>query len=425
VTPPGEPRVLWVSHFVPYPPKGGVLQRGYGLVTGVARHLELHLLALNQPRLLRQTLPSAPDRLGVAVAHLQRHCASVAVSAIPSETLPLGRVLAGGCALVLGRSYTEAWLWSTRLGGWIAEAVRRVKPDIVHFDTVSLAPYMSAIPAGIPVSLGHHNIESLMMRRRAMRASGKLQTWYLREEARRICRLERVAARRAVLQVVCSDLDAKRLRRLGHRGRIVVAENGVGAPELPACDAASATETPAQPDVAFVGRMSAYTNRDAAEVLVRDIWPIVRARLPEARLHIVGSSPPQCALDLAAGDPAVKVWGFVDSVTDVVPGGAIFVCPIRDGGGTKLKILDAANRGMPIVAHPIALEGLSFRPGVDVLTAESPGEFASAIEALAASRNLRAQLVERAYAIVRSQYSFDSIARRLSLDFRSVCRPSD
>jgi glycosyltransferase involved in cell wall biosynthesis len=409
-------RVLWVSHFLPYPPTGGVLQRGYGLISRLGTSCELHLLAMHQPRLFRQTGESSGLSKEDAINELKKHCSSVETIDIPSEVRPLGRHVAAVLAALQGRSYTEQWLMSSAMQVAVAAAVRRTRADLVHFDTISLAPYSSAC-RDVRLSLGHHNIESHMMWRRSKNASNEVGKRLLKVEASRILELEKTYAPRMDLNVVCSALDGTRLRRMTGARRIHVAENGVLGPEA---DSISLSSRALTTRLLFVGRMSAYTNRDAAEFLARDIWPAIAARRPKLTLDIVGSGAPAAAHELATADSRVKVHGFLADLSQVLAPGTIFVCPVRDGGGTKLKILDAMNRGLAIVAHPLALEGIDARDGDHVLLASTPGEFADAIDGLVGSPERRVMLAQNAFQLVRDRYAFDAIADQLYLRFEST-----
>lgn len=414
-------RLLWFSHFVPYPPSGGVLQRGFGLVTGLARHFEIHLLALNQPRLVRQTAGDGPDVLNSLVKQLERYCASVTLAGIPAETQRQGQARAAARALLQGRSYTETWLQGRSIQAQWSAALNAVKPDLVHFDTISLAPYVRANTGKVATSLGHHNIESQMMRRRATKEPNSLKRHLLSLEATRILRLERAAAPLFDLHVVCSSVDARRLRRLTGAQQVHVAENGVLGPEVEEAqlEDTAVFETSAG-RLLFVGRMSAYTNRDAAEYLAREIWPEIVRVYPEARLDVAGSGAPPAVTELAASDPRVKSWGFVPDLAAILVPGSIFVCPVRDGGGTKLKILDAMNRGLPIVAHPIALEGIKAIKDQHVLVARTPGEFAAETLKLLRSPQLRMALATAAFRLVREKYAFAEISRTLADRYAEV-----
>jgi glycosyltransferase involved in cell wall biosynthesis len=414
-------RLLWFSHFVPFPPAGGVLQRGFGLLTGLAKHFEIHLLALNQPRLVRQTAGDHSGALDCLVAQLRPYCASIRVVGIPAESGRSGRARAAARALFSRRSYTETWLEGSAIGAQLSLTSRAVRPDLMHFDTISLAPYIRNKDQGVAASLGHHNIESQMMRRRAIREHNLLKSRLLSFESARILQLERAYAHSFDLHVVCSPVDAKRLRRLTDAREIHVAENGVLGPEVEESQLSSdAVFASSAGRLLFVGRMSAYTNRDAAEYLAREIWPEITRHHPNVRLDIAGSGPPAAVTDLAASDPRVKSWGFVPDLSSILVPGSIFICPVRDGGGTKLKILDAMNRGLPIVAHPLALEGIKVVKDQHVLVARTPAEFAAETLRLLNSQPLRKALASAAFQHVREQYAFTEISRNLATRYSDV-----
>lgn len=414
-------RLLWFSHFVPFPPAGGVLQRGFGLISGLARYFEIHLVALNQPRLVRQTAGDHSGAVDSLVAQLRPYCASIRVLGIPAESGRSGRARAAARALLLRRSYTETWLEGSAIAAQLSLASRAIRPDLVHFDTISLAPYIHEKDQGIAASLGHHNVESQMMRRRAIKERNSLKSRLLSLESARILQLERAYARMFDLHIVCSAVDAKRLRRLTGAHEIHVAENGVLGPEVEESQLASdAVFASSAGRLLFVGRMSAYTNRDAAEYLAREIWPEIARRHPNVTLDIAGSGPPPAVTDLAAHDPRVKSWGFVPDLSTILVPGSIFICPVRDGGGTKLKILDAMNRGLPIVAHPVALEGIEVVKDRHVLVARTPTEFAAETVRLLNSQPLRKTLATAAFHHVREKYAFAEISRNLAARYSDV-----
>ena len=416
-------RVLWISHFVPFPPAGGVLQRGYGLLSRMAPYCEIHLLAMHQPRLFAQSAVPAGVTIESAAAELRKLCATVEIVQIPSESRALGRALSVAIAAVTGKSYTESWLWSPEMNQRTAMAFGRYQPDIAHFDTISLAPYIPDRGAGVGISLGHHNIESHMLWRRATNTNSLVVSRLLRVEAARVLSLERHYSPMADVNVVCSRLDARRLARLTGARSIHVAENGVLSPEWnPDGESTSAPSAPSHARLVFVGRMSAYTNRDACNFLVSEIWPAVHDANQYVSLDIVGSGAPAAALELARTDSRVRVHGFVADLAPFTGCDAIFVCPVRDGGGTKLKILDAMNRGLPIVAHPVAVEGIDVIDGVHVMLARTPAEFAGAVHELAASRERRFAMSREAFSLVRRKYSFDAIAQGLLCRFEAITR---
>jgi len=130
-------------------------------------------------------------------------------------------------------------------------------------------------------------------------------------------------------------------------------------------------------DLLFVGSYQHPPNIDAAQWFVSEIWPLVRAELPEAEFHLIGSKAPESvrALD---GD-GVRFHGFVESLEPWLDNCRLAVAPLRYGAGIKGKVNISMSRGQPVVATPIAVEGMFAKPGRDVLVAESPADFAAAV----------------------------------------------
>jgi len=191
--------------------------------------------------------------------------------------------------------------------------------------------------------------------------------------------------------------------------RTVEVPNGV---DLDYFHPGSTPETPGR--LVFAGRLSAYANRSAARAIARDIWPRVRSRVPDATLDIVGADPPPEAADLARSDPRVRVPGFVDDVRPYLDQAEVYVCPITDGGGTRLKVLDALAMGKAMVAHPVACEGIEVRDGESVLLATTPDAFAEKIAGLLADPDRRRSIGNAGRRLVQARYSYAGIGRRMA-----------
>jgi glycosyltransferase involved in cell wall biosynthesis len=412
-------RVLWVSHFVPYPPKGGVLQRGFGLVSAVAKELDLHLFCFHQPRLMAQTLGASVDALPGALKALTSHSVSIRTARIPSEQHQIARYAVAASALVRRKSFTGEWLRSRLASEQLCQYIEEIRPDVVHLDTVSLAHLIDIVPAATAITLGHHNVESHMMWRRAKTAPTVVQRAYLRYEAGRLLALEASVVSRVQSNVVCSRLDGRRLQKLHGAQNWFIAENGV-----PNTLTSVSSPWRREPRFVFVGRMSAYTNRQAALELADEIWPALSACFPDATLDVIGAAPPRSLVELARRDPRVFAHGFVSDLDAVISPGMTFLCPIRTGGGTKLKVLDAMHRGWPVVAHPVALEGLEATPLRHYLPACTPAEYVAAVKSMIAGPNMVQALTDAARDLVMSKYSFDSIGKKLAGHFVDVSRAS-
>jgi glycosyltransferase involved in cell wall biosynthesis len=181
-------------------------------------------------------------------------------------------------------------------------------------------------------------------------------------------RVQRRAAADAGAVVVCSELDRD---RLGAPVAVVI-PNGY---DLPASDAAPGVE-PSAPRLTMIGLMTYAPNADGARYFARDVLPAVRARVPEASFSVVGRH--DGTLDDISGLPGVDVVGPVDDVEPVLRGTAAVVVPLRAGGGTRLKVLEAWAHALPVASTSLGCEGLGASPGVDLLIGDTAADLASA-----------------------------------------------
>jgi len=400
-------RILWLSHIVPYPPKGGVLQRSYHLLRETASRHQVTLFAFVQQRPLEQCFGDLETGLAESEKALSHFCSEVRFLPIPMESKWQGMARLAARSLFSRNSYTMNWLRSKQF----AHAMRELSADsfdLVHADTISLAPYVSYFP-GIPRALDHHNVESQMMLRRADNDSNPLKRIYFRQEARKILREERRYCPEFNTNIMCSKLDAERLIELVPSARMDVIPNGV---DVDYFRPQPEQEVPGR--LVFAGRMAAYTNRQAALFIVRELWPVLAQAFPEITFDLVGGGPPAEATALALRESRFRAPGFVDDIRISIAEASIYVCPITDGGGTKLKVLDALAMGKALVADPIACEGIDVVEGESVRFASTPQEYVRVIGELLNDPMQRSRLAGAGRLLVEDYYGYAGIGKKLS-----------
>ncbi|HXQ29622.1 MAG TPA: glycosyltransferase family 4 protein, partial [Gemmatimonadales bacterium] len=162
----------------------------------------------------------------------------------------------------------------------------------------------------------------------------------------------------------------------------------------------------------FVGTLNWYPNQEAIRYFLSDVWPQLLADDPERRLTVIGRDPPPFLL-AAARSGTVSAPGFVDDVRSYLADAAIYICPIRDGGGTRLKVLDALAMGKPVVGTGLAVEGLDLVEEEHYLRAESPDAYVRQIRRLEKDPALRERLGRTGRRLVEERYSWDVIATKL------------
>jgi glycosyltransferase involved in cell wall biosynthesis len=402
-------KILWLSHLIPYPPKGGVLQRSYNLIKEVSKYHEIHLIAFNQVNLLGSMFHSVEEGKILSTEHLLGLCKTVKFVEIPSEKTKHGKYLLALKSLFTATPYTVNWLQSKVMLEAINKLTMQYNFDLIHFDTISLAQYVEAINRQKPLVLDHHNIESHMMLRRSRHESNILKKLYYMQEGYKLLFYEKEVCSLFDLHITCSVLDTKRLGLIDPSLKIDEVPNGVDVHYFK-----EVGEEYAAHGLVFAGGLNWYPNKDAMLLFAREIWPRLKARIPNVSMDVIGKDPPDELVLLSKNDNSFHVHGFVDDVRPYISRAGIYVCPIRDGGGTKLKLLDAFSMSKAVVAHPAACEGLDVIDGSHVLFAENSDEFVKKIIQLIKNEELRLSLGAAARQLVVNNYSFHEIGKKLA-----------
>lgn len=240
----------------------------------------------------------------------------------------------------------------------------------------------------------------------AGRASHLYRAW-------RFWRYERSEQRRAALSIYVSSLDADTYRKFFPRRAVAVVPNGVDTEFFRPMVGGVPTSM-----VVFEGNMNFHANVDAAQRLVREILPLVQQRIPTARAVLVGRDPSPEASQLAGS--AVEVTGTVPDIRPYLARASVFACPMRLGSGIKNKILQAWAMGMPVIATPESLGGLSARDGENILVRDDVRAFAKAVCDVMTDPALAMRLGAAGRATVESEYSWQRQAENFAARLQAV-----
>jgi polysaccharide biosynthesis protein PslH len=409
-------RILWLSHLIPFPPKGGVLQRSYYLLKELARYNEVDLLAFNQPELISPLFESVEKGINEANNVLSRICRRVEFFEINSEQSDWGRYALALKSLVY-EPYNINWLKSSRFQSRIKELMSRNAYDLVHFDTISLIPFFCLIPCKISSSLDHHNIESHMLLRRAWKEKNPIKRLYFWQEGLRLQNYERRFCPKFSVNITCSDIDRARLLNIAPLSNVRTIPNGVDIDYFKPKGLRTTGHR-----LIFVGSMNWYPNIEAVLYIGERLWPWLKLKHPDLTCEIIGANPPKSIRILAEKHQDFHVRGFVEDIRPFMEAATVYVCPIHDGGGTKLKILDAMAMGKAIVAHPVACEGIDLEHGKNVMIAENDTMFIEHIDYLLSADAKRESLGKEARRLVKESYDFCAIGQQLSIILQECVR---
>jgi polysaccharide biosynthesis protein PslH len=391
--------VVYIASRLPYPLRSGLAIRQFRLLQAYATVARVRLAFLHED----------PDTFRVPDA-LQASCASVHPVAVETETLQrLDRLPSWRrrlTYLTARRPLAAVASYSPRLRDAVLDLTSSA--DLVHVARLHMVPHVESIfsmagrrPALV---LDLDDVETVA-RARWLKAgfagslSNRLFGYY---DLARLWAFQRRAMRGFDRVLVCSARDRNALGD----PNVVVIPNGVDPPPDVRHDGDGKT-------ILYCGQLSWQPNIDATLYLINEILPRVRRHVPDVRVSIVGSKPPEAIRALADG-ARVTVRADVPSMDEFYRHATLLAVPLRVGGGTRIKILEAFAHGVPVVSTSIGCEGLDVANEEHLLVEDDPGRFATRCVELLSNPDLRRHLAARAKSLVLAQYTWASITERVA-----------
>ena len=278
----------------------------------------------------------------------------------------------------------------------------------------------------IPSVLFQHNVESEIWRRHAATAGNPAKKMMYRMEFRKMLRYERAAVCKFQHVIAVSENDRSLMTRWVDGDRVTVVPTGVDLahyrPEPAECEPKSDAYAPL---ITFVGAMDWEPNVDGVEYFCSEVWPTIKAEVPQAQFRIVGRNPDRRVQKWASNstnannDGSIEVTGRVPSIVEHLRQSAVVIVPLRIGGGTRLKIYEAMATAKAVVSTTVGAEGLDVHHGRDIILADDPRSFAQAVIMLLRDPELRRRY-EKAAVETAARYDWPAIGERFSEVLHSV-----
>lgn len=369
----------------------------------LSRQFETDLLVL--PVVDRPDRPPAlPDELGVRTTVIPvAGRADTLFSLVSRMADPAARAAAFAA---YGRSSLAAHVSAAVLED-VRQVVGDVQYDLIHIGRSYLADVMAAVHPDVAATLDLDEDEWTSYRELAdgTRATDAPRATWLGAEAMAMSRLIAGSAPRFTSHFISSQVDADRIGQQHRALKIEVVENAVALPaEVRRADDGAT--------VLFLGAYGYAPNVDAATWFGGAIWPLVRARMPEARLLLAGRDAERIAA--LAALPGVEIAGEVADLAEAYAGATLFVAPLRAGAGTRLKLMEAAAHGVPMVTTTLGARGLAFVPERDLLVADAPEAFAAAVTRALGDRAASERRAASALTVVRQHHDRTRTIERLA-----------
>lgn len=391
-------RILLITDYLPYPAISGDTIRVYNLIKRISRQHEIYLLVLF----------GAPESTD-SISHLLEFCRQIEVvnHEWPDPLACLPEMLV---------YYLKGWPLELRLlySQKMADLVRRLTSDetfdIVQIEHSRLALYRESIDSNSRCKsvLTFHNVafdQSKRISRIERNLVSSLRTWIF---ARQLFKWEPSYAEKFDRCFVVSEAERRALLNRNSNLKVDVIPNGTDTQKYQRLD-----DSHGPPALLFIGSMSYAPCVDGAVYFCNQILPSIQQAFQDIQVWIVGARPSHEVVQLAGKN--IFVTGYVDNVLPYYQRSMVSIVPLRAGGGTRLKILEAMALGRPIVSTTIGCEGLDIVDDRHLLIADEPEKFAKQTIRLLADVALRERIVDQARRLVVENYDWDVISKQ-SLD---------
>jgi len=352
---------------------------------------------------------------------MQAYCSEVVLIPNPYGGVGFAKRLLQLRSVASTRSFERLRVTVHALQQALNRVLRAKRFDIVNLEFPFLghsdlrqAPHGERLPA---VVVDSHEIAFDLARQFARSGASLARRLYAGANWRKLRREELGSYRRADGVCLCSAVDERRLLDQVSEVRTAVVPN--------AADVEYYQPRPADPQadgrtVLYFGLLSTVPNIDGVTHFVRDIWPRIAHAHPETRCKIIGGRPPPSLLALAG--PRIELTGFVPDLRPHLAAAAAVVAPLRQGGGTRLKIVEAMAMGKAIVSTTLGAEGIEAVRNRDILIEDDPSAFADAVNRLLTEPDLAARIGCSARQIAVERYSWSGAARALEDLYRRIMK---
>jgi glycosyltransferase involved in cell wall biosynthesis len=401
-------KLLLFTPQLPYPPHQGTTIRNYHLICHLARHHTIDLVSF-----------LAPDQTLTAENPLYRYCRRIITAPQPVRTLKQrARTLFSSPLPDMALR-----LESAAMHALVNDLTDRY--DLLQIEGIEMAQYglaayerLTAGACSPRLIFDDHNCEYLLQKRNALTDLRTPRRWvaglYSLVQWAKLRRYEAQICRAADVVTAVSGPDRDALATLAPDTPIAVVANGIAPLDGPPATMLRHGEE--APTLLFTGKMDYRPNIDAVLWFSDEVLPLIQAAAPTVRFQIVGMNP-HPRLDRLRANPAIVITGAVPSVTPYLTTASLYVVPLRVGGGTRFKVLEAMAHGLPIVSTPLGVEGIGVTDQAELLVAATPTAFADAVLRLLADQQmggaLGQQLGQRARTFVEAHYSWETIVPQL------------
>ncbi len=389
-------KILFLSQVLPYPLDSGPKFRIYYVLKHLSARHRVTLLSFVRSANELQHVP-----------HLLSFCEDVRIIPIKRSRVKDAFYLL--LSLVYNRPFVVLRDCVSEMRRAVVTLVDGGSFDVVHADQLGMAQYAENL-SGVKKILDEHNAVWTILERLYRGEQNAFKRALLRRECENLKRYERSVCQKCDQVLTVTEEDRKILQSLS--------SDDCSIEVIPICIDPSAIpmveRTPGTKRILHVGTMFWPPNIDGVLWFSKEVYPLIRREVPEAAFYIVGARPPRAMKRLGRVDPGIVVTGYVEDLLPHWRDCAVFVVPLRAGGGMRVKIIEALGRGVPVVSTTIGCEGIDVQNGKHLLVADEPREFAEAVVEIMQNDDLAASLARNGRRLVEEKYDWKIVYKKFT-----------
>jgi len=404
-------RVVLVDEEFPYPINSGKRIRTLNLVKELAKkHRILYVAQANQEPSELDSAKEYLNELGVETLEVPR--------AIPSKS-GIGFYARLFVNLFSKMPYSVISHQNPKLHAALKKISQTKKVDIWHCEWTPYLEYFRRLDVK-PVVVTAHNVESLIWKRYAESETSIIKSWYIKKQWKKFELFEKWAFHRADKIVTVSEQDSSLAKIEFGAASVGVVENGVDFEAF-----SSHGEPRLENSILFLGSLDWRPNLDGLQHFIRTSFSKVLKEYPEVTLKIVGRNAPSWLLSLGERDSHIEVHSNVPDAKPFLCEATIMVVPLRIGGGSRLKIIEAAANQLPVVTTKIGAEGLNFKHDEEYFYSEDIEHLHIPLIKALSNAGSRKEVAKKAFEKASKEYGWDRLATVQDSIWRSVCSIKD
>jgi sugar transferase (PEP-CTERM/EpsH1 system associated) len=395
-------KILFITPDLPFPPDNGGRMRTFGFLKELSNRHVVSLLSFHRS-----------DDDTENIEELREICTQVLTVPLTKRQLRKNKRMVQLRSIFQRMPYQYLSHYSQMMQQQISQLTDKHDFDIIQVEFSQMGYY--DLPSNSVNILDQHNIEAEILYRTYRTENSSIRKLYNYIEWKKFKQTEIDLCHKFAACLTTSDHDKDILKRSSPSLTVQVIPNGVDSTFFKPYKRTTSNRNV----ILFTGTINYFPNTDGLKYFLKEIFPIIQREIPSTQFVIAGKNPPPEILEYSI-DPHIEVTGYVKDIRECFSKASIVVVPLRIGGGTRLKILEAMAMGVPVVSTSVGAEGLDVMLGEDILIEDTPTLFAKAVVELINDGKKREKMARAARYLVENKYDWNLIGHKLEETYKGL-----